>query len=113
MWTPNLLTAFVDDSVLVGVDVVGKGAGRGGPEVGEELVFGVERDNREGEFLKGRSRRGGRGNDCDGGFDDGGREILNRDIREWNAVNDFLKLKMDVCVLGFVGGGYWSCGLRI
>ena len=38
-------------------------------------------------------------------MDDGGREILNRDIREWDAVNDFLELKVDVGVLGFDGGG--------
>ena len=96
---------FVDNGVLMWVDVVGKSAGRGGPEVGEELVLVVARDDREREFLEDRSRRGGRGNDCDGGFDDGGREILNRDIREWDAVNDFLELKVDVRVLNFVGGG--------
>ena len=105
MRTPNLLTAFVDDGVLVGVGVVGEGTRRGGPEMGEELVLGVERDDREGEFLKNRSGRGGRGDDGDGGFDDGGREILDWDLREWNAVNDFFELKMDVCVLGFVGRG--------
>ena len=44
---------------MVGVDIVGKGPGRGSPEVGEEFVFGVEGDNREGEFLENRSRRGG------------------------------------------------------
>ena len=37
------------------VDIVGKGARRGGPEVREELALGEERDNREGEFLKNRS----------------------------------------------------------
>ena len=105
MRTPNLLTAFVDDGVLVRVDVVGEGARRGGPEVGKELVLGVERDDREGEFLKDRSGQGGQWDDGDGGFNDGGREILDWDIHEWDAVNDFLKLEMDVHVLGFVGGG--------
>ena len=105
MRTPNLLTALVNDGVLVGVDVVGEGAGRGGPEVREKLVFGVVRDDGEGEFLKDGSGRGGRGNDGDRGFDNGGREVFNRDVREWNAVNDFLELKVDVRVLGFVGGG--------
>ena len=38
-------------------------------------------------------------------MDDGGREVLNWDIREWDAVNDVFKLKMDVGVLCFVGGG--------
>ena len=71
MRTPNLLTTFVDDGVLVGVDVVSKGARRGSPEVGEELVLGVERDDREGEFLRDRSGRGGRGNDGNGCFNDG------------------------------------------
>ena len=89
----------------MGVNVVGKGARRGGPEVGEELVLGVERDDREREFLKDGGRRGGRGDDGDRCLDDGRREVLNRDIREWDAVNDFLKLKVDVGVLGFNGGG--------
>ena len=105
MRTPNLLTAFVDDSVLVRVDVVGEGARRGGPKMWEELVLGVEGDDGKGEFLGGRSGRGGRGNDGDGCFNDGGREVFNRDVRERDTVNDFLKLEVDVCVLGFVGGG--------
>ena len=87
------------------VDVVGEGAGRGGPEVWEEFVFGVEGDDRKGEFLEDGSGRGGRGNDGDRCLDDGRREVLDRDIREWNAVNDFFKLKVDVRVLCFVGGG--------
>ena len=87
------------------VNVVGEETGRGGPEVREELVFGVEGDDREGEFLEDRSRRGGRGDDGNGGFDDSGREILDGDVREWDAVNDFLELKVDVRVLSFVWGG--------
>ena len=90
---------------MVGVDVVGEGTGRGGPEVREELVFGVEGDDREGEFLEDRSRRGGRGDDGNGGFDNGGREVLDWDIRKGDAVDDFLKLEMDVSVLCFNGGG--------
>ena len=105
MGTPDLFSAFVNNGVLVGVDVVGEGTGRGGPEVREEFVLGVEGDDRKGELLESGSGRGGRGNNCNGGFDDGGREVLNRDIREWNTFNDFLELKMDVRVLGFVGGG--------
>ena len=89
----------------MGVDVVGKGAGRGGPEMREELVLGVEGDDGEGEFLEDRSRRGGRGDNGNRGFDNGGREILDGDVREWDAVDDFLELKVDVRVLGFVGGG--------
>ena len=49
---------FIDDGVLVGVDVVGKGTGRGSPEVGEEFMLGKERYNGEREFLEDRSRRG-------------------------------------------------------
>ena len=71
----------------------------------EELVLGVERDDRKGEFLEDGSGWGGRGDDGDRGFDDSGREVLNWDIREWDAVNNFFELEMDVRVLGFVGGG--------
>ena len=105
MGAPDLFSAFVNDGVLVGMDVVGEGAGRGGPEVGEELVFGVAGDDREGEFRKDRSRWGGRGNDGDRGFDYGGREIFNRDVRKGDSVDNFFELKVDVSVLCFVGGG--------
>ena len=110
MGAPDLFSTFVNDGVLVRVDVVGEGAGRGGPEVWEELVLRVEGDDREGEFLGDRSGRGGRGDSGDEGFDDGGWEILNRDIREWDAVDDFLELKMDVSVLCFVGGRVLELG---
>ena len=96
---------FVDDSVLMGVDVVGKGTGRCGPEVGEELVLSVERDNGEGELLEDGSGRGGRGNSGDRDFDNRGWEILNRDVCEWDTIDNFLKLKVDVSVLCFIGGG--------
>ena len=105
MGAPDLLSAFVNNGVLVGVDVVGEGAGRGGPEVGEELVLGVERDDRKGEFLEDGSGWGGRGDDGDGGFNDGGGKVLDGDVCEWDTINDFLELKVDVRVLGFVGGG--------
>ena len=110
MGAPDLFSAFVNDGVLVRVDVVGEGAGRGGPEVRKELVLGVGRDDREGEFLEGGSRWGGRWNDGDGGFNDGGREIFNRDVREGDTVDDFLELKMDVSILGFVGGRVLKLG---
>ena len=89
---------------MMGVDVVGKGAGRGDPKVRKELVLGIEGDDREGEFLEDRSGRSGRGDDGNGGFDNGGREILDGDVRKGDTVNDFLELEMDVRVLGFVGG---------
>ena len=47
MRAPDLFTAFIDDGVLVGVDIIGESAGRCSPKVGEELVLSVERDNRE------------------------------------------------------------------
>ena len=42
----------------MGVNIIGKGAGRGSPKVREELVLSIEGDDREGEFLKNRSGRG-------------------------------------------------------
>ena len=105
MGAPDLFSTFVNDGVLVGVDVVGEGAGRGGPEMWEELVLSVAGDDGKGEFWKDGSGRGGRRDDGDGCFDDGGGEILNWDVREWDSVDDFFELKMDVRVLGFVGGG--------
>ena len=105
MGAPDLLTAFVDDGVLVGVDVVGEGTGGGGPEVWEELVLGVEGDDRKGELLEDGCGRGGRGDNGDGCFDDGRGEVLNWDVRKWDTFDDFLELKVDVGVLGFVGGG--------
>ena len=74
------------------VDVVGESAGRCGPEVGKEFVFGVARDDRKGKFLKDRSRRGGRRDDGDGGFDNGRWEILDGDVREGDTVDYFLEL---------------------
>ena len=59
MRTPDLLTAFVDDSVLMWVDVVGESAGRCSPEMRKKLVFGVTRDDRKRELREDRSRRGG------------------------------------------------------
>ena len=89
----------------MGVDVVGEGAGGGGPEMWEELVFGVERDDGKGEFLEDRGGWGGRGDNGDGGFDDSGQEVLDRDVRKRDTINDFLELKVDVRVLGFVSWG--------
>ena len=105
MGAPDLFSAFVNDGVLVGVDVVGKGAGRGSPEVWEELVLSVEGDNRKGELLENWSGRGRRGDDGDGGFDNSGQEVFNRDVREWDMIDDSLELEVDISVLGFVGGG--------
>ena len=90
--TPDLFSVFVNDGILMWVDVVGESAGRCGPEVGKKLVFGVARDDRERELLEGRSRRGGQGDGGNGGFDDGGWKVLNRDICEGDTIDYFLEL---------------------
>ena len=87
------------------VDVVGKGAGRGGPEVREEFMLSVERDNGEVEFLEDRSGQSRQWDGGNRGFDNRGQEVLNRDVHEWDVVDDFLKLKMDIHVLCFNGWG--------
>ena len=87
------------------VDVVGKGARRGGPQMREEFVLGVEGDDREGEFLEDRSGWGGRGDDGDGGFDNGRREILDGDVRKGDTFDNFFELEVDVGVLCFIGSG--------
>ena len=86
----------------MGVDVVGEGTRRGGPKVWEELVFGVEGNDGKWEF---GGRWGGRGDNGNGCFDNGRGEVLNWDVRKWDTFDDFLELKVDVSVLGFVGGG--------
>ena len=92
MRTPDFLTVLVDDGILVRVDIVSEGARRCGPKMGEELVLGVEGDNREGEFLENRSGQGRRRDNGDRCFDNGGREVFNWDIRKWDAVDNFFEL---------------------
>ena len=89
----------------MGVNVIGKRTGRGSPEMWEELMLGIEGDDREGEFLEDGGGWGGRRNDSDGGFDNGRWEVLNWDVCEWDAVDDVLKLKVNISILGFIGGG--------
>ena len=55
-------------------------------------MFSVEGDDREGEFLKNGSGRGRRGNNSNRGFNNGGREVFDWDVREWDMINDFLEL---------------------
>ena len=50
---------FVDNGVLMWVDVIGNSAGRGSSKVREELVFGIEGDGWEREFLEDRSGQSG------------------------------------------------------
>ena len=87
------------------VDVGGEGAGRGGPEVWDELVLGVEGDDRERELLEDGGRWGGRGDNGDRIFNNGGGKVLYRDVREWDSLDNFFELEVDVGVLCFVGGG--------
>ena len=67
---------FVDDSVLVGMDVISKGTGRSSLKMGEELMLGIERDDREGEFWKDRSRQGRQGYNSNRGFNDSRWEVF-------------------------------------
>ena len=68
-------------------------------------MLGIEGNNREREFLMDRSRQCGRWDDGNEGFDNSRWEVLDQDIRKWDVINDFLKLKVDICILGFNSGG--------
>jgi hypothetical protein len=100
--TPDLLTVFIDNGVLVGVVGDDGGTGRGGEEMGEELSF---QGNREWEVREFGSGQSGRGNDSDRGFSDGWQEVLDGDVGKWDMLNDFFKLKVDIGVLVFGGWG--------
>jgi hypothetical protein len=99
---PDLLTAFVDDGVLVGVAVIGDGARRGGEEVWEELGFVEVREREDGEDGSGWTWGGDTG---DGGFCDGRREVLDWDVGKWDALNDFFELAVGILVLVLIGRG--------
>jgi hypothetical protein len=100
--TPDLLTAFVDNGILVRVVSNGGGTGRGDEEVREELGFRCDGERKIGEDRSGRGRGG---DDSDGGFNDGRREVLEGDVGEGNSFNNFFKLEVDVGVLVFGGRG--------
>jgi hypothetical protein len=100
--TPDLFTAFVDDCVLMWVVSDSSGVGRGSEEVGEELSFWGDREREVG---KDRGRWGRGGNNSDGGFNDGQREILDRDVSERDLLNGFFELIVDICVLVLSGQG--------
>jgi hypothetical protein len=93
---PDLLTAFVDDGVLVRVAVVGGGARWGGEEVWEELSFVEAGKQEDGEDGSGRTWGGDTG---DGGFCDGRWEVFDRDVSEGDAVDYVLELAVGVLVL--------------
>jgi hypothetical protein len=93
---PDLLTTFVDDSVLVGVAVVGSGARRGSEEVWEELSFVKAGEQEDGEDGSGRT---GGGDMSNGGGGDGRREVLDWDIGKRDALDDFFELAVGILVL--------------
>ena len=101
---PDLLSMFVNDSVLMGVGVVGKVARWGGERREVEVNEGFGDEGRYGgsKDRRGRSRRG---DGLDGGEDNRQQEVLNWDFSEGYLLNDFLELEMDVGVLGF------DCGI--
>jgi hypothetical protein len=68
LWIPDLLTAFIDDGVLVRVVGDGGGIRQGSEEMGEELSF---QGDRKWEVGEDRSGWGGRDNDSNRGFSDG------------------------------------------
>ena len=96
LWGPNPFAAFVDNSVLVRV-VIGGGAWRGSEEVGEKVRFW---EDREAEDATRGSRRGRRRDDSDRGGNDRQREVFYWDIRKWDTLDYFLKLLVDVGILG-------------
>jgi hypothetical protein len=93
---PDLLTAFVDDGVLMGMAVVGGGAGRGGKEVWEEFGFVEAGEREDGEDGSGWTWGGDTG---DRGFGDGRWEVLDWDVSERDALDDFFELAVGVLVL--------------
>jgi hypothetical protein len=97
---PDLLTTFVDDSVLMRVVGDSSGAWWGSEEMGEELGF---QGNWEREVREDRSGWGGGGNGDDGGFNDGWWEILYGDVSKQDMLDNFFKLKVDVGILVFGG----------
>jgi hypothetical protein len=96
LWTPDFFATFVDDGILMRVVSNSGGARRGSEEMREELGF---RGDGEWEVEEDRSGWGRRGNDGNGGFNDGWRKVLDGDIGEGDSLDNFFKLKMDVCVL--------------
>jgi hypothetical protein len=102
LWAPDLLTAFIDDSVLVWVVGDSGGAGRGSEEMREELSFRGDGERKVGEDRSGQGRGG---DDGDGSFNDRWREILKGDVGEGDSFDNFFKLAVDVLVLVFGGRG--------
>jgi hypothetical protein len=53
LWTPDFLTMFIDDGVLMRMVVDGGGTRQGSEEVGEEVSFRVEWKQEDGEDRSG------------------------------------------------------------
>ena len=78
--------------------VIGNGAWWGSEEIGEEVSFW---EDWETKGAARRSRWGWGWDDSNGGNNNGRREVLNRDVGKQDALDDFFKLLVDVCILGF------------
>jgi hypothetical protein len=102
LWAPDLLTVFIDDSVLMGVVGDSGGTRQGGEKVGEEFSFQGDGEQEVGEDESGQ---GGGGNDSNRGFSNGQWEVLNRDVGKQDALDNFLKLVVDIGILVFGGQG--------
>jgi hypothetical protein len=100
--TPDLLTAFVDNGVLMRVVGDGSGTRRGSKEMGEELGFWGDGERKVWED---RSGWGGGGDNGNGSFNNGQQEVFYGDVSEGNSLNDFLKLEVDVGILLFDSRG--------
>ena len=94
---PNLLATSIDDLVLVWV-MVGGGVGWGSKKVGEK--FGFWEDGKR-EDVTGRSRWGKRWDGSDRGDNDGWQEVLDWDVSKQDALDNLLKLLVDVGILWF------------
>ena len=95
LWGPNLLTAFIDNLILVWV-MIGGGARRGSEEVREELGFW---EDGEREDVVGRSRWGWGRDSSNGGSDNGRRKVFNWDVSKQDTFNNFFETLVDICIL--------------
>jgi hypothetical protein len=105
--TPDLFAPFINNGVLVWVVSDGGSTGWGGEEMGEELGFWGDGERKVKEDGSGWGRGG---NNSDGGFNDGRREVFYGDVSEWHSLDDFLKLVVDVGILLFGCQGILKLG---
>jgi hypothetical protein len=100
--TPDFLTTFIDNGVLMWVVGDGGGTRWGGKEMREELDFWGDGEWEVREDGSGRGRRGDNGN---GGFSDRWQEVFYGDISKGDLFNNFFKLEVDVGILVLRGWG--------